>query len=1070
MMKEQTSSWNSRKPLLTGLVVFFILAALTQYLALQKYLIDKEARRTEVLQEINSVKDRIKGSLGYGLSATKTLAFIIKKYGVPADFAHLGKEILESNKNIDAIELTREGLITHVYPLKGNEQALGYDILKDPLRRGQALRAIQTNELFFDGPFKFKQGGIGFVGRLPIFIENKFWGFSAVLIKLSTFLKAAGIDTLQNGVFIYQLSKVNLLTNKEEIFLHGNLMLDKSQSASIVVQDGEWKLCVMKKNNAAFFNVLVFSFFGIVLSFICGLFAWSISRQPEKLKELVNEKTLQLAESEKYFRTIIEKSADAILLLNKEGKIIYQTPSTEKISGYTFEEMKSITLMEIIHPDDKEGDSFVFNYLRGEPGVYLRRNTRIRHKNGQYIWLEGTFTNLLNDSAINAIVYNCHDITQRVESQERAALANRLYEVISRVNRVMVDVKNESDLFREACGIAVNYGKFKMAWIGIVDEASKIVMPIFASAEEDANCIQKIKSVNLADQGFNIGPTGRSIMEGKYIFCNDIKNDPVMKPWAKDALANGYNSLISLPVKKAGKIIGSFNLYSPVTGYFNANEISLLEEMTNDISFTLGNFENEKRIASERILSDSIINSLPGVFYLYEKAGKFIRWNRNFELVSGYTNQEVSEMHPLDFFEEDEKMLMKNKIENVFQKGEDDVEAFFLNKSKQKIPYYFNGYRVEFNNNDYLIGMGLDITVRKEIERELKESESKYRLLFNKSPIASWTLSIPSYTIIDVNDAAIKNYGYSREEFLGMNARKLRPAEDLVRFEEEVVSGEWAKQTSTGKWRHLKKDGEQIMVEVITYDFSHGNEQVRLVLANDVTDREKAEEAIKQSRSELRKLSNYLQTVREEERTGIAREIHDELGQQLTGLKMDSYWILKKLNSEDDSLRERLDGMISLIDDTIKTVRRIASQLRPGILDDLGLIAALEWQTQEFEKRTGVKANLVVAIHDFDPSDDLSTTIFRVYQEALTNITRYAVATKVEALIEENEGCINLSIKDNGIGFDVGEAKIKNSLGLLGMKERAILFGGELHVTSEIQKGTCITLKIPLLNIDKTHV
>ena len=159
--------------------------------------------------------------------------------------------------------------------------------------------------------------------------------------------------------------------------------------------------------------------------------------------------------------------------------------------------------------------------------------------------------------------------------------------------------------------------------------------------------------------------------------------------------------------------------------------------------------------------------------------------------------------------------------------------------------------------------------------------------------------------------------------------------------------------------------------------------------------------------------------------------------------------------------------MISLIDDTIMTVRRISSELRPSILDDLGLIAAIEWQGQEFEKRTGIKSNIQTNLNDNNISKDLATNIFRVYQEALTNITRHSEATEIETTLNETTNSIVLTIKDNGLGFDFEEVKYKNSLGLVGMKERALLFKGEVNIISEKLKGTTIILKIPkMINLN----
>jgi signal transduction histidine kinase len=213
---------------------------------------------------------------------------------------------------------------------------------------------------------------------------------------------------------------------------------------------------------------------------------------------------------------------------------------------------------------------------------------------------------------------------------------------------------------------------------------------------------------------------------------------------------------------------------------------------------------------------------------------------------------------------------------------------------------------------------------------------------------------------------------------------------------------------------------------------------------------------------ELRQLSAHLQIVREEERTRIAREIHDDLGQQLTGLKMDASWIRRKAVIEDEAVKERLSGMILLIDTTVKTVRRISSELRPGILDDLGLIAALEWQGLEFEKRTGIRFRFDTELNDLDLEINLATNIFRIFQEALNNITRHSEATEVEIKLSKARADIEFIIRDNGKGFDLN-AQTKSAWGLIGMKERAIILNGKLSIRSEQMKGTSIRLLVPLL-------
>jgi signal transduction histidine kinase len=235
----------------------------------------------------------------------------------------------------------------------------------------------------------------------------------------------------------------------------------------------------------------------------------------------------------------------------------------------------------------------------------------------------------------------------------------------------------------------------------------------------------------------------------------------------------------------------------------------------------------------------------------------------------------------------------------------------------------------------------------------------------------------------------------------------------------------------------------------------------------DITERKQADEEIMKSQEQLRALAARLQSIREEERTSIAREIHDELGQALTGLKMDLSWLENKLPKKENSLIKKTQSMLNLIDSTIQTVRRVSTELRPGILDDLGLIAALEWQAQEFQDRTGIKCEFNSSLEEVELDRDRSTGVFRIFQETLTNVARHSNATQVNIRAEESIRNLILRVKDNGRGITKGEISDKKSLGLLGMRERAHIFGGEVEITGGAGKGTSVTVKIPIGKSDQ---
>ncbi len=217
---------------------------------------------------------------------------------------------------------------------------------------------------------------------------------------------------------------------------------------------------------------------------------------------------------------------------------------------------------------------------------------------------------------------------------------------------------------------------------------------------------------------------------------------------------------------------------------------------------------------------------------------------------------------------------------------------------------------------------------------------------------------------------------------------------------------------------------------------------------------------MQQLNSELRRLSAHLQNVREEEQTRIAREIHDELGQQITGLKMDLNWLKKKLNSNTEpmAMQEKISSMNELLDKTIQTIRKIASELRPSILDDLGLYAALEWQSQEFEKRFNIPVQFSTEVNQLEIIPAVASGLFRIYQESLTNVARHAEAKKIVASLQLKDKNLVLTVTDDGKGFVANDDK--KTLGLLGMKERALTMGGKIEIKSEPGKGTTVIITV----------
>ena len=324
-------------------------------------------------------------------------------------------------------------------------------------------------------------------------------------------------------------------------------------------------------------------------------------------------------------------------------------------------------------------------------------------------------------------------------------------------------------------------------------------------------------------------------------------------------------------------------------------------------------------------------------------------------------------------------------------------------------------------------------------------------------------------TVLFVNPAAEHLLGWPEGELVGLNFHSLVHFlhEDGAPYpHEDCQIASFARRSAAFRSDSeifVRKDGSRFNVAcTATPMLDHGRVVAIITIFTDISNRKKAELELRESREQYRQLSNFLQSVREEERTCIARELHDELGQSLTALKMDVSWIIHRLTEQQGPMLAKADQMLTLIDNTVDSVRRIASNLRPGQLDDLGLAAAVEWLLDEFKARSGIHYTLRLSHDELALDEQLSTTVFRLLQEALTNVARHAKASSIDVALNEDEHVVRLTITDNGVGFNPESQRgSKKSFGLLGMRERVCALAGVFDLTSRPGEGTQLRIQLP---------
>jgi len=360
----------------------------------------------------------------------------------------------------------------------------------------------------------------------------------------------------------------------------------------------------------------------------------------------------------------------------------------------------------------------------------------------------------------------------------------------------------------------------------------------------------------------------------------------------------------------------------------------------------------------------------------------------------------------------------------------------------------------------YVLGTVEDISQRKQAEEALRVSEARFRALSECAAAAIFIYQ--GNRFLYANPAMEVITGYSLDELLGMSFWEIAHPDVRERVRERELA---LQRRELVPLRYeieiVTKAREERWLEFSGARFELQGRLAVLGIAFDVTERKRVEGKLRDLVGQLHALADRLQTVREEERAKLAREIHDELGQALTAIKMDLGSIFRELGDNAKPLAGAPESILKLVDQTIRTVGRIASQLRPGILNNLGLPAAIEWATAEFQTRTGIKCHLEMQEGAIVLDRERTTDIFRIFQETLTNVARHSGATELQVRLYRQNANTILEVRDNGVGIQPQHLIGTASLGIMGMRERALVLGGQLEIAGRPGEGTIVSVSIP---------
>jgi PAS domain S-box-containing protein len=808
-----------------------------------------------------------------------------------------------------------------------------------------------------------------------------------------------------------------------------------------------------------------------------------------------------------HLAAIVESSRDAIISKDLNGIITSWNKGAESIFGYVAAEIIGSSITELIPEDRPHEEAFILDSLRRGERVEIAETVR-RTKDGRLIDVSLTASPIKDASGrIVGASEILRDVTAQKERQREVDRLSSMYSALSHINQAIGRTPDRDLLFQKVCEVLVEHGGFSTAWIGWHDSDTHRLAPVGVGGDENGY----INSVTVYadDRPEGRGPSGIAFRSGQPYICNDMPSDPATLPWRSDLQSRGFLACAVFPIRMDGEVRGTLSVYANKRQFFHAKEVALLEEAAGDLSFALDNFsredarrEAEQTTRNEKLFSDTMIESMPGILYFYDSNGRFLRWNRTFETVSGYSGEEVARMHPLDFFSDEDKPRVEQKIAETFSTGESSVEAPFMGKDGVRTPYFFTGARVLLGEDSCLVGVGIDISDRIGAEHRLAESERKYRELVEhaNSIILRWN---SDGRITFLNEFGLRFFGYSAGEIIGRHVAStiVPPIEsggrDLGRLIEEIRTGPEAFEHNVNE--NMRRNGERVWVSWTNRIVRDAEGQVVefLSIGADITDRMRIEaerEGRERAEAADQIKSAFLATMSHELRTplnsiigftgiilqGLAGPLNPEQSKQLGLVSTSARHLLALVNDVLD---------ISKIEAGQLEVAREPFDLRQSIAKAVALVAP-QAQAKQIELRVQLAPELGEAVSDQRRFEQI---LLNLLSNAVKFTERGEIALAADFLADFNspgaasgQPAVRLRVSDTGMGIkpedlptlfrpfrqiDSGLSRRHEGTGLgLAICGRLVnLMGGEIRVESEWGKGSAFSVTLPLKGLVKNH-
>jgi PAS domain S-box-containing protein/putative nucleotidyltransferase with HDIG domain len=589
-------------------------------------------------------------------------------------------------------------------------------------------------------------------------------------------------------------------------------------------------------------------------------------------------------------------SIDMMCIAGFDGYFKQLNPAWGKTLGWTQKELMSKPYLEFVHPEDRESTIDSAKKLQEGTSV-LRFENRYQCKDGSYKWISWNCYPLLQEQLIFAVARN---ITERkrmteelqksrddleFEVQVRTAelvrtiedlhRTNRALKTLSGCNQVLVHATEEKELLNGMCTVLVETGGYRLAWIGYAgQDDAKSVTPVTHAGYDEGYLVAL--NVTWADEERGRGPTGTAIRTGKPVIVTDILSDTHYAFLREEATRRRYASSISLPLISDTQTFGALNIYASSPNAFSEEEVTLLTELSNDLAYGIMALRTkaERRVAvktfkEEKAFTEDALNTLKDVFFVFDPAGNFLRWNKAMSTASGFSDKEISSMKVFDFFLEEDIKRVTEAVETVYKEGVGSIEAAVVTKDRRQIPYDFTASLL-MNHEGKIIGIcgvGRDITERKQAEETIKELSHRNELILNSAGegiVGFDRNGIHTF----VNPAAAKMLGYDADELVGRSGHAVwhhTKANGSPHPENECpISRTYKYGTAQGPTEDIfwRKDGKSFPVEYSSTPIKEGDKLVGAVLIfRNITELKEKEAQLRQRLDHIIALRNIDQAI-----------------------------------------------------------------------------------------------------------------------------------------------------------------------------------------------------------------